>query len=407
MTNLPQCHSCGGSKFERLIDLGSIPIAHRFLKAPAGPDEFKHPMTLDLCIACGLTQILAPIPPEQLYRDYNFCFSSWKAQPHMADEIALMREKLKPADGILEVGSNDGSFLHELLRAGFTNVTGVEPNSVANELARKSGATIYEGFFDSATARKIKAERGSVSLVVSRQVVEHISSLRSLAEGVRDLLKPGGWLLFEVPDFDVPTRYGDVSALWEEHVNYFTEATMGDFMAASGFKPSVVRRYDFSGGALMILAQRQEAPAGRSAEAAEDGRRTGRAFAARAAQFREKIVRRLRNNREHGRANILYGTGCRANMLVNAFHLAPLIDLIVDDQTEKQGLYLPGTALKIASPSLLAKTPSDCFLAVNSENEPAVIARHAAFEKAGGRFLSLHSPSARLKEIEIEAAPVR
>lgn len=402
--NTPNCNSCGSAAFEKLLDLGATPIAHRFLKEPAGPDEFKHPMIAHMCETCGLVQILDPIPPEQLYRDYNFCFTAWKPQPHMADEIALMKTKLSPAEAIVELGSNDGTFLGEMRKAGFTNLIGVEPNRVANEQSRKTGAAIYEGFFSEALAGKIAAEKGPASLVVSRQAVEHIIDLKGLARGIKRVLKPGGWLLLEVPDCESPLRYGDVSSLWEEHVNYFTEATFCAFLEKEGFGVAEVRRYPFSGGALLVLARLgSPAKASRQREI-EDSKALARAFSAQAKGFEDKLKRRLAANRAAGRANVLYGTGCRANMLLNGFNLHEYFDLVIDDQAEKQGLYMPGSRLKIESSAALEKSTGDCFLAVNAENEERVIARHPAFLRNGGRFLSVNAPSPRLKELEIEPA---
>lgn len=400
----PSCNACGTSNFEKLVDLGPTPIAHRFLKQPAGPREFSHPMVVHLCEGCGLVQILDPIPPEQLYRDYNFCFTAWKPQPHMADEIALMKSKIGPGDTIVELGSNDGTFLGEMRKAGFTGVVGVEPNRVANEQSRKTGAAIYEGFFSEELAGKIASEKGPASLVVSRQVVEHIIDLRGLARGIKRLLRPGGWLMLEVPDCDSPMLYGDVSSLWEEHVNYFTEATFCDFLEREGFGVAEIRRYPFSGGALLVLAQLgAPAKASRRAEL-EASKAVARGFDAQARDFREKFTARLKANRAAGRLNFLYGTGCRANMLLNGFRLHGLIDRVIDDQPEKQGLYMPGSRLKIESGAALKDADGDCFLAVNAENEEKVIAKHAAFIAKGGRFFSVNAPSPRLKDLSIEPA---
>lgn len=396
------CNSCGAARFEKLLDLGPTPIAHRFLRAPAGPDEFKHPMIAHLCENCGLVQILNPIPPEQLYRDYNFCFTAWKPQPHMADEIALVKTQLAQSETIVELGSNDGTFLGELRKVGFTNVIGVEPNLVANMQARKTGASIYEGFFSEALADNIISEKGPASLVVSRQAVEHIIDLKGLARGVKRVLKPGGWLMLEVPDCESPLRYGDVSSLWEEHVNYFTEATFCDFLEREGFGVAEIRRYPFSGGALLVLAQ-LGAPAKESRlREIESSKAVSRGFAAQARTFQEKLIRRFRANRAAGRQNFLYGTGCRANMLLNGFNLHEYFDRVVDDQPEKQGLYMPGSRFKIESSAALRDAPGDCFLAVNAENEERVIAQHAGFVEKGGLFFSVNAPSPRLKDLAIE-----
>lgn len=398
-----KCRSCASEKLEKILDLGNVPIAHRFLKTPAGKDEFQHPMIVHLCRDCALLQVLDPVPPEELYRDYNFCFTAWKPQPHMADEIARIGRRLKKNELIVELGSNDGGFLSELKKAGFTNLAGVEPNRVANETSRKTGAAIFEAFFSAAVADEIVGARGKAALVVSRQAVEHILDLRGLAEGVKKVLRPEGWLLLEVPDFEIPMKYGDISSLWEEHVNYFTEATMCDFLERQGFGVVEIGRYPFSGGELMVLAQAGAKKAADRKEGRAQAAALSHSFPAQAAQFRDRLRSRMESNRKAGRVNAFYGTGCRANMLINAWKLAPLIDLIVDDQKEKQGLYLPGTGLQVRAGDVLDENPGDCFLAVNAENEEKVISRHTDYVKKGGRFLSVNSPSPLLSELTVSS----
>ena len=46
------------------------------------------------------------------------------------------------------------------------------------------------------------------------------------------------------------------------------------------------------------------------------------------------------------------------------FKLQDLFDLVIDDQKEKQGLYMPGSRLKIESAAALMNKAGDCFLSV-------------------------------------------
>ncbi len=230
-----KCNACSGDNLTRALDLGSIPIAHRFRTTPETEGEPTHPMVLHLCDDCGLLQVVDPIPPEALYTDYNYCFSAWKPQPHMQDEAAWLLGLLGPKAPVLEIGSNDGAFLHTLEQAGVQTLIGIEPNPVACEQARRTGATIHNGFFDLALAKQLVSERGRLPAIASRQTVEHISDLTGLAEALRTLLTEDGVFLIEVPDFEVPMRFGDPSCLWEEHVNYFGEDVHRRWLGANGF----------------------------------------------------------------------------------------------------------------------------------------------------------------------------
>lgn len=124
------CNACNGADFEEVLNLGKTPIAHRFLEESSPSNEHTHLLAVSLCQNCGLIQILNPIPPEDLYKDYNFCFFDWKPQPHMVNEIDLINKRIQKDKLVLEIGCNDGTFLNEMKKRGFTKLAGVEPNRV-------------------------------------------------------------------------------------------------------------------------------------------------------------------------------------------------------------------------------------------------------------------------------------
>ena len=115
------CNACNGIEFEEVLNLGKTPIAHRFLKNSSSANEYTHLLAVSICQSCGHIQILNPISPEELYRDYNFCFSDWKPQPHMSNEIDLISKKIKKDELVLEIGCNDGTFLNEMKKTNYAS----------------------------------------------------------------------------------------------------------------------------------------------------------------------------------------------------------------------------------------------------------------------------------------------
>jgi len=392
------CHACAKDDFTEIADLGPQPIAHRLLRpGDDGSAELRHGLAVHACRACGLLQILDPIQPEELYRDYNFCFTSWKPQPHMAEEAALVRD-IAPGKGtILEIGCNDGTFLLELRRAGLGPLVGIEPNRVSASVARRIGvdSTVYEEFFDERAARRLVGSHGPFRAVVMRQVLEHVADLPGTLRAIRGALAPGGMFLVEVPDFEGPLEAGDVSALWEEHVNYFTEPVLISLLEAHGFKAVETRRYPFSGGALMVAAGSGGAPHALTVRRESVARVLGEAakYRLRIDRFRRAFLKILEVGKREGAVNVLYGAGCRATVAVNGLGAGRLLDFAVDDQKDKHGLRLAGCHLEIRPSDALREGKVNCFLSVNHENEAQVMKRHDGILAKGGRFYSLNSPS--------------
>ena len=106
--------------------------------------------------------------------------------------------------------------------------------------------------------------------------------------------------------------------------------------------------------------------------------------------------------RARGYLVVLYGIGNRGCTIVNGLKLAEFIDFAVDDQEERQGLFVPESRLPIHSPAKLQNQnqPIACLLAVNNENEDAVKKRLHAAPVNKFQCLSLLSPNDISIELE-------
>ena len=392
------CRLCHADRLRPVIDLGAMPIAHRMLRKQDESEEL-FPFAVLVCESCGLQQIAEPIDPDILYRDFNFNFSSWKVEPHEPDELDTIHSFLKPQK-VFEIGCNDGRFLAELQSRGAKVLVGVEPNSVSSEIARKRGIEVHHDMVSPAICDDAVARHGKFDLVVSRQVLEHIGDFENFFACVDLTLADDGYLFIAVPDFAPGRRAGDVSVLWEEHVNYFTEETLLALLGRKGFEAVSVKKYNFSGGSLAVTARRSklEPPAfdGRASAAAAEQ------FGKLAGDYRRRIVPALSRLRDSGTEVAMYGAGCRACTFTNAFELGSLIDFAIDDQKERQGLFMPGSRISIRSPDELKKSSSPllCLLAVNNENEAKVSAKLQDMLERPLTILSIFAPADIWRELD-------
>jgi len=369
---MPQnlCRVCHSSDLRLFIDLGLQPVAHDLLSRPDQPDRILHPLTLHQCQRCGFIQNNDPIDPELLYKDYNFCFSAWKPQPHIQDEVDILHQHM-PGCRCLEIGCNDGIFLLPLRKAGFRVIMGVEPNPFAAAKAKEQGFDVTCAMLTPEVAVGIYKEHGSVDLIIARQVLEHIPDLTKFFESVKILLAPGGKLLLELPDADAMVQHADCSMLWEEHPNHFTKSSIEHLLGKFGFTAIIEKYYDFSGGSLAILAEKSNG----SSRIHSSHIRTD--FASRVLSHADRIKSFLKIKRENSWHTAIYGSGARACTFVNGLGLKDVLDVSIDDQLEKQGLFMAGAKIPIVSLQNVVETPGNWFiiLAVNHENEEKVNSR--------------------------------
>jgi SAM-dependent methyltransferase len=392
------CRACQGEYLSPLINFGNHPIAHRFVTDPSA-DEYVHPVNLYYCSRCGLLQLIDPIAPEELYRNYTV-LSSWKPEPHIPRLIQQLSTMLRLEKNslIIEAGSNDGVFLKALANAGWHNAFGVEPAGDAVRSAEQRGVRTIHTYFNPEIAARLVNDHGQCRLFVARQVLEHITDLRSFSEAIQIVLQPGGYVLIEVPNAGMTLSTPDYSSIWEEHVNYFTLQSLTYFLAERGIRVLHDETSVFSGEILTVIGQyigNDQAPS--SPGYLRDLESRAFSFRDHWPNFRAELCKYLHEHQLRGGRTAIYGAGCRACSLINFTGINRYIEFVVDDQEGKQGKLLPGSHLPIhASEDLDRASVNLCLLAVNTENEAKVIAKHQAYQAAGGRFFSVLPPSDRL-----------
>lgn len=400
MTDNVKCKCCGSRKLKILIDFGMQPVAHNLLDNKDQQDSYSHLLCLHYCEECGFIQINDPIPPEKLYTGYNYCFSDWKKQPHIPAEIKMLNKHIKNKDiGILEIGCNDGVFLSPLRQEGYGNLVGIEANPYAAKDAKANGFDILNMMFNKKAAEKIKEQYSCFDLVIMRQVLEHIPDLDAFFEALDMILGGEKLLLIEVPDFSEAFKYGDCSTIWEEHPNYFTYRVLELLLRRKGYTIIDKDFYDFSGGAMCVLAGREESQA---VDMENVDLLEYEKFSGVISNYAQKLNSALMDVRTNGTKVFLYGTGARACTLVNGLGLKEKIDAAIDDQKEKQGHYMPGCHLPILSidEAGSGKGRKLFLLAVNHENEEAVSKKIQEFYDGENiEIISLFAPNDILEEV--------
>jgi 2-polyprenyl-3-methyl-5-hydroxy-6-metoxy-1,4-benzoquinol methylase len=98
---------------------------------------------------------------------------------------------------VVEIGSNDGSFLKFFQEDGI-NVLGVDPALEVAKKAVASGVDTLPSYFTVEVAREILQDFGSARVICANNVFAHIDNLRAVVDGVYHLMSDDGVFVFEV-----------------------------------------------------------------------------------------------------------------------------------------------------------------------------------------------------------------
>ncbi len=232
------CNLCGSAQSEPVYRLTDT-----LYKVPG---EF----VLRRCANCGL-MYLSPRPtPRSISRYYPLDYGAYR--PPIEDErFALMRymrrrklikrrvliEKYSglKEGRVLDVGCATGLFLHEMQRSGW-ETAGVEPIQSAAEFARlRFGLEIFQGMLGDAPFSP-----QSFNVITFWDVLEHTFSPQAELAHAARLLKPGGLVAINVPNWDSFDRR-PFGSYWvgldaPRHLYVFTRPTLTELLSQAGFR---------------------------------------------------------------------------------------------------------------------------------------------------------------------------
>ena len=266
------CRLCEGRDLELVLQLEPIPIADGYVPAERLDEiQQRFPLEWFLCRGCGHVQLLQVVDPAALFANFNYVSTvSLGLVEHFrrtADEL-IRDHSLSAKTLVVDIGSNDGSFLRPFHERGIS-VLGVDP---AREIARQataSGIETLPEFFDVPVARRLRAERGPAALVTANNAFAHSDNLGEMAEGVRELLAPGGSFIFEVSYLGDVVRKGMIDTVYHEHLAYHSVKPLGQFLQRHGLELIDVKGIESKGGSLRAVAQLAGGPQATAPSVAE------------------------------------------------------------------------------------------------------------------------------------------
>jgi SAM-dependent methyltransferase len=144
---------------------------------------------------------------------------------------------------LLDVGCGTGLFLEEMQRTGRWQLWGVEPNLEAATYVQKVlGVTVTHATFE-----EVGLPLASFDVVTLWYVLEHLRSPMQALRKVYQLLRPGGFLVFAIPNYESLGRrtFGRFWSAWDlpRHLHVFPRPVLQRMLHDSGFEAVAHRTF--------------------------------------------------------------------------------------------------------------------------------------------------------------------
>lgn len=363
MKTVTVCRICKNKEIVEFLDLGKQPYANSLLNKPKQKEKF-YPLSLSFCKTCSLVQLNQTADPKELFSNYVWVTSTSAITRKYAavfckDILARIKDFKK--DYVLEIASNDGTFLIPFMKKGI-KVLGIDTAKNIVEIAKARGVPTRCEFFGVKSTRKILKEFGPARVVIARNVLPHVASLHDFVKGMSLCLKNGGLLVLEV--HYAKKIYEDLhyDSIYHEHLCYFTIKSLEKLLNQYNFFIADLNTSPISGGSLVIYARKgktKEALVVQSQRLAEkklkvNTLKSWQDFPRRIIAHRKKLLKILDQNEE--KIIVGYGASARSSTLLNYCGIGPEhISVIADQNLLKQKKYTAGTHILIDNPDNVMK----------------------------------------------------
>jgi len=392
------CLVCRSESIAPVLHLGPQPVSSHFTAAPDQKSKL-HDLDLAVCSACGVIQLMRPIPHADLVPAYDW-ITYREPETHLdrVVERALELADLGKHAVILGLSFKDATTLDRFRRRGFSRVRCIDAKTELGARKTDAGVESIQALFTRENARAIAERHGPADLVIARHIAEHAERPHDFMAALGDLLAPGGHLLIEVPDCRANLERQDYTMIWEEHVLYFTPETLPQMLAAAGCVPVAWDIHPFPFEDVIVLHARKDAASELRPDPDAVSRNLGlaKAYGDAFGGWTERYRALFETFTGGGKRLAAYGAGHLTAAFINFHGLAGYFACVIDDTPQKQGLFLPGCNLPIAPRSrLLDGDIAHCLFGLAPQIEDKVIANNADFVARGGQFHSMFADSPR------------
>ena len=361
------CRLCKSKDLNCFLDLGFHPHSDQF-RATVDNEESYYPLRVARCRDCGFVQLDYVVPPQEMYQKDYFYESSITATgaAHWTEFASTVVNKLglKPGDGMIDIGSNDGTLLSKFKALGM-KVCGIDPCKELTDIANSRGIPSVNDFFSSPAVKLAKNTTGEIKLITGSNVFAHIDDLDDVMKVVTENLAADGVFVFESPyfgDFFEGLQYDTV---YHQHLSYISLKPVVQFFKKFGLEVFDIDRRPIHGGSFRVYSGRNRKPNAAVNQMLESENWTDadmESFAKKTMQHREDLFDLVYSLHKQGKKIAAISSPAKGQTLLNYTGVGRYMEFATDKSKLKQGRYTPGTHLKILSDDELIKTQPDYAL---------------------------------------------
>jgi SAM-dependent methyltransferase len=390
------CRLCNSKKLVKSIDLGKSPLANQFLNFKKKSKTY--PLKVVKCLECNHLQLSHVVDPKVLFSKYLFVSGTSKTNlvhfKKYADECSF--RFLKKHSKILDIASNDGSFL-KFFNKRNTRV-GIDPakNIISN--IKSPGYFIENKFFNLKESERLKKKYGKFNLITANNVCAHVDEFINFIKGVKNLLETDGVFVFEVGYFHEVYKNVTFDTIYHEHVDYHLFNPLIEFFKRFDLEIFDAKNIFIQGGSLRVYVAHKKKKIlnkkninkliNNEKKINYSNQKLYKDYQKFIENRREELLKTIRSLKNKNYKIAGYGASAKSTTFLNFFKIdSNKINFIADLNPMKQFKFSPGSNIKILPPSEIYKQKIDYIIILSWNFSKEIINENIKFIENGGKFI--------------------
>ncbi len=347
------CIQCGSRDLKKLIDYGYHPWCNDFKKDKTN----RYPLKVKICKNCSGAQLTYILSKKKMFlQNYYLSGDNKELIKHFENFSYKIKKKYvstkKNPRSILDIGSNDGSFLKFFMNDW--DVLGIDPSINAKEISLKNKIKTIKSFFNYDLAKKIGKE---FDIIHASGVFFHIEELISITKGIKILLKSKGTLIIQFIYLSELIFKKHFDQIYHEHLYYYNLKSLQILLERFDLEIFHAEKSKIHGGSMIahIAHKGVKQKSTQFLKLLKSEKKNNIKFWKEANLFENKIINlkkkfneKINNLKNKGYKISILGVPAKGSTVVNFFDInSKQIDKSYDINQFKIGNNIPGTDIKI------------------------------------------------------------
>ena len=393
-----KCRSCKNSDLSFAFSLGNQYLTGVF---PKNYNEkiSKGNLSLVFCKKCKLLQLENSFNSDEMYGDnYGYMSSLNKSMfNHLKYKVKKLLRKiqLKSNDTVIDIGSNDGTFLSFFSKK--LNLVGVDPTIKKFSKFYRKDIKRYANFFTYEILKeKIKKK---AKLITSIAMFYDLEDPIKFARDVNALLDNNGIWHLELSYMPSMLKNISYDTICHEHLEYYSLTSIKYILDKSNFKIIDIEFNEINGGSFALTVAKKKS------SHKEENKMVSWLLAKERllkvnelstfknffhqCEIQKKILRNLLINlKSTGKKVYGYGASTKGNVILQFCNIdKKLLKNIGEVNPYKYNSYTPGTKIKIISESKLKKLKPDYLLVLPWHFKDFILNKEKDYLNKGIKFI--------------------